>query len=430
MEKEINWKVTKVFDEVLRAFLGGKRRVLLEGGTSSSKTFSFIQALIYIAKEIPKPVLISVVSESLPHLKRGCIRDFFNILEDTPEGSPYWSRTEFTYRRPDWNGSFEFFGADDQGKVRGPRRGILAINEANNVPWETARQLDVRTELFTIADWNPVGEFWADEYWMGSPENAYSHSTYLDAKAVLPRQTVDVIESYKDKDPNWWNVYGLGQLGKVENLVHPYFKQIDELPDGDYFYGLDFGFGSYSPDELLGGDPTVLTRHCIIGDNLYSEQVFYERKAMTNDDIARAMELSNVNRNSPIYPDPNEPKSAEELRKKGFNIRATEKGAGSVAFGIKRVNQFYQHWTKDSTDCIKDQRNYKYIKKREPNTGREYLSDDTTHQWSHGMDSRRYAVATYGGQGLILPQGVSRRLNIGRNSINKRTGLPMSKGRR
>jgi len=379
----IEMKTTKVFKELLEAWVGGKRRCLLEGGTSSSKTWTVLQFLQILAQEAKEQLLISVVSESLPHLKRGAIRDFFNILHESPNNNPFWSKTEFTYRRPSWKGIIEFFGADDASKVRGPRRDILFINEGNNIPWETARGLDIRTTRFTIVDWNPVSEFWAHEFWKDSPDTGYSHSTYLDARHVLPLQVVHDIESYRDKDPNWWKVYGLGLVGKIEGLVYPHFEQVDSLPLGQYFYGLDFGFSQ---------DPTVLVKNVIESDKLYSQQMFYDRSGLTNDQIARQMTLCKV-KLEPIFPDPNEPKSAEELRKLGFNIGETVKGQGSVAFGIQRVNQYYQYWTKDSLECIKEQRNHRYVKRIVQ--GKEEWTDDTSHQWSHGMDARRYAVASY-----------------------------------
>jgi len=379
--EHIDIRTTRLFEEVLEAWVGGKRRCLLEGGTSSSKTWTVLQFLIQLARESDKPLLISVVSESLPHLKRGCIRDLFNILQESPDSNQFWSKTEFTYTR--WRGVIEFFGADDAGKVRGPRRDVLFINEGNNVPWETARGLDIRTSKFTLVDWNPVGEFWAHEYWLDDLDTAYSHSTYLDAAQVIPAQVVKDIESYRDKDPNWWNVYGLGLVGKIEGMVYPKFEQVDALPMGAYFYGLDYGYAS---------DPTVLVKNVLIGDKLYSQQMFYDRSGLTNDQIGRQLSLCGV-KNEPIYPDPNEPKSAEELRRLGFNIQDTAKGPGSVNFGIQKVNQNYQFWTKDSLECIKEQRNYRYIKRLIQ--GREQYTDDTTHQWSHGMDARRYAVATY-----------------------------------
>ncbi len=376
-------RIPKVFESILQAWSDGKRRVLLEGGTSSSKTFSALQALIVICEKAPRPILISVVSESLPHLKRGCIRDFFSIMKESPDHSPYWSKTEFIYSRPEWQGRIEFFGADDDGKVRGPRRDILFMNEGNNIPWPTAQGLDIRTSTFTIVDWNPVSAFWAHEYWLGEDNTSYDHSTYRDAVEVLPQQVVVDIESYRDKDPNWWNIYGLGKIGKVEGLVHPNFEQVDTLPTGDTGYGLDFGFAA---------DPTVLVKNVIVGENLYSQQMFYNWYPMTNDDIAREMDLLRVSHSTPIFPDPNEPKSAEELRRKGFCVIEPEKGPGSVKFGIKKVNSYYQHWTKGSVDCIKEQRNFRYLKRREPQTGLEYLTEDTTHRWSHGMSARRYGV--------------------------------------
>ena len=377
----VNLRTTKVFKELLQAWAGGKRRCLLEGGTYSSKTWSALQFLQVVAEKAPKPLLISVVSESLPHLRQGAIKDFFVILGESPDSSPYWSKTLFTYKRPGWKGHFEFFGTDNEGKAQGPRREVLFINQGENVPWGTAHLLDDRTELFTIVDWNPTGEFWAHEQWVGGERNAYSHSTYLDALPFLSASKREDIEDHRDKDPNWWNIYGLGLLGKIEGLVYSSFEQVDELPLGLYFYGLDYGFMS---------DPTVLVKNVLIGDRLYSQQMFYDLSGLTNGQIAQKMSLLGIKK-EPIYADPNEPKSAEELRQDGFNMQETVKGQGSVSFGIQKVNNWYQHWTKDSLECIKEQRNHRYIKDRV--TG--LFTDRTTHQWSHGMDSRRYAVATY-----------------------------------
>ena len=392
-------RTSRIFKDILEAWVGGKRRVLLEGGTSSTKTWSALQALVIIAQESKSPLLISVVSESLPHLKRGCIRDFFNILNESPDNNPYWSKTEFTYTRPEWKGRFEFFGADDASKVRGPRREVLFINEGNNIPWETARGLDIRTSTFTIVDWNPVSEFWAHEYWINLNENAYSHSTYLDAKAagVLPEQVVKDIESYKGKDPNWWNIYGLGLIGKISGLVHPYDPDtwlVDELPKGDVFYGLDFGFSD---------DPAVLVANVVVNDKLYSKELIY-KNGLTNDVLAREMVLLKVRQNyDEIFADSAEPKSIQEICDKGFNAKPCEKGKGSVEYGIQRVNQYKQHWTKGSLNCIKEQRNFRYIEDKDGK-----LTEKTTHKWSHGMDARRYAISSkiirVGGNNKILVQ--------------------------
>jgi len=366
-------RTTRIFKENFFAYRGGKRRALNEGGTASSKTWSVLYLLSLIAQK--EKVLISVVSESLPHLKRGAIRDFFSILGESSDNNPRYNKTEQTYRFG--NGIIEFFGADESDKVRGPRRDILFINEANNVPWETARGLDIRTIKFTFCDWNPVSEFWAHEHWIGNPENTYIHSTYLDAISVLPPEVVANIESNKN-DPNWWNVYGLGRIGKIEGLVYPYFEQVVSLLEGDSFYGLDFGYST---------DPTVLTKHVIIGTELFSQELIYET-GLTNDMIAQRMDELGVKRNyDEIFADSAEPKSIKEIQNHGFNIKPCLKGADSVKHGHQKVNQYKQRWTKDSTNCIKEQRNFRYIPDKDGK-----LTEKTTHNFSHGMDSRRYGL--------------------------------------
>jgi len=385
----LDLRATTIFEDNARAWLDPAcRRALNEGGTSSSKTFSIIQLLIMIAQNAKSHIVVSVVSESLPHLKKGAIRDFFNIMgEDDVKGNPNWNMTDHVYTFP--NATLEFFGADEAGKVSGPRRHILFLNEGNNVPWKAAQALDVRTSKFTFVDWNPVSEFWAHRYesggklvqgWIDRPGNTYIHSTYLDALDVLPAEVVANIESNRDKDPNWWNIYGLGLLGKIEGLVYPYFEQCTQMPRGDVeFYGMDFGFSN---------DPTTLVRCIVRGDELYSQELIYE-KGLTNNDIAQRLEALGVRKNfDEIWADSAEPKSIEEISQYGFNIKPAPKGPGSVEYGHQRVRQYKQFWTDESTNCIKEQRNFRYIEDKD---GR--LTDKTAHTFSHGMDARRYAMA-------------------------------------
>jgi phage terminase large subunit len=191
--------------------------------------------------------------------------------------------------------------------------------------------------------------------------------------------TIKNIESNQSKDPNWWRVFGLGLVGKVEGLVYPNFELIDEMPSesGIEGYGLDFGFT----------DPSALTFHKIIGDKLYSDEIFYET-GLTNDKIAEKMETEGIKKNNDeIWADSAEPKSIEEIYRYGFNIKACPKGPDSVEHGHQKVRQYKQYWTKRSLNCIKEQRNFRFI---EDKNGK--LTDKTTHIFSHGMDSRRYYV--------------------------------------
>ena len=371
------WNLTQIFHTNLSNYLNPQyRRSLNEGGTASSKTYSILQLLVRIAQTAKTNTTISVVSESMPHLKKGCIKDFKDIMGDAFNDDCY-NKTEQQYHFG--RNVIEFFGADESAKVRGPRREILYINEANNVPWETARNLDVRTSRFIFADWNPVSEFWAYDNWKGKPENAWVHSTYLDAKWVLPAETVKTIESYRESDPNWWNIYGLGRIGKVSGLVYPYFEQCDSLPDkGEEFYGLDFGYT----------DPKALIRCGRIGKDLYLDEVLYERQ-LTREDFIKLLPSLIDNRGTEIWADSEDPESIQVIFNAGWNIHAVEKLKGSVLFGVEALQAFNIHITERSTNIIKDFENYKWKQRRD---GQPMEKEEPAHSFSHSPRATEYAV--------------------------------------
>jgi phage terminase large subunit len=336
-----------------------------------------MQLLILVCTYAKNKILVSVVSESTPHLRRGCIRDFMSIMGSSFDDSRY-NKTEHIYRFA--KAEMEFFPADNSSKMRGGRRDILFINECNNVSKTAFDELDVRTKRITFLDYNPVADFWGTEL-IGTPNSEYIHSTYLDAKHVLPKATIDSIESRKDRDPNWWRVYGLGEVGKIEGLVHPTFTTCKEMPEGgERFYGLDFGFSS---------DPTALVLCVLKDDTLYCDQLIYE-SGLTNDSIARRMESVGVKKHyDEIFADSAEPKSIREIGLHGFNIRPAPKGSDSVNAGIQKINQYKQVWTERSIDAIKEQRNYRYI---ETSDGK--ITEKPMDDFNHAMDARRYAVFT------------------------------------
>ena len=177
----------------------------VQGGTGASKTISILLYLIHLAQSDEKSTITSVVSESFPHLKRGAIRDFLSIME--AHGyykDDRWNKTDFTYTFE--SGSrIEFFSADESGKVRGPRRDRLFLNEANNIPFETFEQLEIRTNEFVIMDWNPVSSFWFYEDVKDRRKDVeHIILTYKDNEALDPN-VVKAIEARKYR-PGWWKV--------------------------------------------------------------------------------------------------------------------------------------------------------------------------------------------------------------------------------
>lgn len=368
-------QTTVVYEKLAKAWLEGKRHIWVEGGTAASKTYSIIQLLVLIAQSAKAPFLISIVSETIPHLKRGAIRDFMNIM-DTAWNENNWNATDHIYRFG--NGTIEFICADEPRKMKGGRRDLLFVNEANNIVYDSFRELDARTRLCSIADWNPTSSFWYHENRLGDSEDSqFIHCTYLDALNVIPETVVKNILEMGERDPNWNNVYILGLLGKIEGLVYPHFEMCDCLPEGTVIYGLDFGYSN---------DPTVLIKNVIRDGVLFSQEMLYETN-LTNQAISKRMNDLGVKRGEEIFADCSEPKSIQEISELGWNIKPCPKGADSVEFGHQKVRQLKQFWTKDSLRAIKEQRNFRYL--IDP-AGK--FTEKTTHHWSHAMDARRYAV--------------------------------------
>lgn len=358
-----------------------KRIRAAAGGTSASKTISILLILIdkcQTAANNGEQLLVSVVSESLPHLKRGVMRDFINIMESHNYfKETQWNRTDFIYSFGP-NVRIEFFGVDTPDKVRGPRRDVLFMNEANNCPLESFEQLEVRTNEEIWLDWNPTNEFWfyTEILPYRKSEIDFITLTYKDNEA-LNENIVRSIEARKHNE-SWWKVYGLGQLGEVEGKIYRDWKIIDEIPHEARLerYGLDFGYAN---------DPAALVAiYYYNGGYIVDELLF--RTHISNRQIADYINNSAAP-NILTIADSAEPKSIAEMQEYGLNIIGANKGPGSVNQGILWVQDQRMSVTKRSTNVIKAYRNYMWKTDRD---GKILTIPD--HAYSDSMDAVRYAM--------------------------------------
>lgn len=360
-----------------------KRIRAAAGGTSASKTISILLILIDKATVYAnnnQALLISVVSESLPHLKRGVMRDFINIME----GHGYfkesnWNRTDFIYSFGP-NTKMEFFGVDTPDKVRGPRRDILFMNEANNCPFESFEQLEVRTKEEIWLDWNPTNEFWFYTEILPHRKDDidFITLTYKDNES-LDENIVKSIEARKH-NKGWWNVYGLGQLGEVEGKIYKDWAIIDEIPHEARLerLGLDFGYAN---------DPAVLIALYYYNGGYIVDELI-RRTHLPNRKIADYINNSAFP-NALCIADSAEPKSIAEMQEYGINIIGAQKGPGSRNQGIQYVQDQRVSMTKRSTNVIKAYRNYMWKTDRDGK-----IVDIPDHAFSDEMDAVRYALET------------------------------------
>jgi len=359
-----------------------KRIKIVRGGTSAGKTFGVLPILIDRATK-QAGLEISVVAETVPHLRRGAMKDFIKIMQSTNRFiDANWNRSLLTYRFS--NGSFiEFFSAEQPDKLRGARRNILYINECNNVDFESYSQLAIRTSDEIWLDYNPVAEFWVDTELIKDPDAELIVLTYKDNEA-LSDSIVREIEKAKDKAAtsdywsNWWKVYGLGEVGTLQGVVYEDWKQCDTIPEDAKLvsHGMDFGFTN---------DPTTLIAVYKSDGKLWVRELLY-RTNMTNNDIGNYLKSLNFNRNELIC-DSAEPKSIEELRLQGFNVHPAIKGADSIKIGIDILKRYDLMITKDSTNLIKELRGYTWDK---DNTGK--YTGKPIDTFNHALDALRYVA--------------------------------------
>jgi phage terminase large subunit len=359
------------------------RKKVIQGGTSAGKTLAILAVLIDIAAK--KKTEISVVSESIPHLRRGAIKDFAKVMQWTGRWvADRWNKTLLTYHFA--NGSIiEFFSADSEARLRGARRQVVYINEANNIDFESYYQLAIRTSEAIYIDFNPTHEFWAHTEVLHEDDSELIILTYNDNEA-LPDTIKRDIELNRTKAEtsaywaNWWKVYGLGQVGTLQGAIYEDFEVVEGIDVSRAKFvalGLDWGFSN---------DPTALVAIYRQGDCLLIQELLYAT-GLTNQDIADKLRSLGITRAWEIVADSAEPKSIEEIYRLGFNIKPAEKGPDSVRNGIDILKRYKLQVTKDSTNLIKELRSYTWATDKEgKNTGVPIDS------FNHACDAMRYVA--------------------------------------
>jgi len=361
---------------VLEKTMTANTRIIAhQGGTSSGKTWSNLQYLII--KALERPVHISICSTTLPHLKKGALKDFIQILTNYGlYNERYHNKTDNIFRIGD--SLIEFFSLDEPGKVMGPRRHILFLNEANLISYKTFQQLLWRTSDLVILDYNPKDEqCWIYDKVLPRPDCTLIKSTYLDNR-FLDKSIVQEIEMLRETDPDQWQIYGLGIPGEAENSIYKPWKIIAEMPEGgDEFYGLDFGYNV----------PSAFVR-CKLkdGNQAFVEEIIYQTY-LTNSELI-ALLKTHVKGREPIYADAAEPQRIKEIQLAGFNCKAADK---SVKDGIDRMKRLDIHVTKHSRNIISERKGYKWLE--DSATGS--LTDIPIKKQDHAMDAIRYAFHTH-----------------------------------
>ena len=327
-----------------------------QGGSRSGKTFSLCQVLIQLCfRNRNAGIVITIVRKTFPALRSSVMRDFFHILT---QGGNYYeenhNKSNATYSL--WGNLVEFISVDQPQKLRGRKRDILYVNECNEISLEDWRQLLLRTTgvkngTGIIIDYNPSHEHhWIYEHVLEREDVEFFQTTYLD-NPFLEQSVIDEIERFKETDENFWRIYGLGERGVNTAAIFPQWQMADAIPERAKLVamGMDWGFTN---------DPTALVSVWREDYSLYIQEHLY-KTGMTNRDISQELAKLNLDR-TPIICDSAEPKSIEELHRRGHNVKPSKKGPDSVRLGIDIMKRHKLYILKDSVNAQKEFRNYRW----------------------------------------------------------------------
>ena len=369
--------LTKNYMRVDAARKAGFTTCSAQGSSRSSKTFSIVQWLCMMCHE-EAGMTVSIIRAGMPSIKRTVYRDFKDVMLSFG----WWNdksmnKSEFVYTFD--NGSWiEFFSTDNEQKVRGSKRKILFVNEANELSFLEWQQLQMRTTEFSILDYNPS---FSEEHWINQVNEEKSTywfiSTYKDNPFLEPKVIAE-IESLKWKNPSLWRIYGLGQRAIVEGLVFENVVIDDYIPVEamrHHWRGMDFGYTN---------DPTALIDVYLCGDNLYLDEACYQTKMLT-DDIIRVIKEDKYN--TEVISECADPRLIDEIYNAGIDIKAVKKFPGSIMAGITKMLSYKIHITKKSTNLIKEFHNYTYRQDKEG----KWLNEPID-MYNHGIDAVRYCI--------------------------------------
>jgi len=350
-----------------------KKIIVEQGGTRSGKTYNIVSWIIFDYCTQHSGKIITICRKTFPALRASVMRDFMDILKENDlynEANHNKSSSEYHL----FGNLVEFIGLDMPVKLRGRKRDLLFINEANELYWEDFQQLLFRTDGRVILDYNPSDEFhWIYDKVLTRDDCDFYQTSYKD-NPFLSQDIINEIERLKITDNHRWRIFGLGERGQSRSLVFQH-QECEEVKGKFLAYGMDFGFSN---------DETTLVATYIDGIDIYFKELLY-RTGMTNQDIAKEFSVLGLDRRDEIFADSAEPKSIEEIHRMGWNIKSVIKG--EINLGIDMMRRYRINLTKDSTNMIKEFRSYKYI---EDKNGK--LTNKPEDRNNHLIDACRYSI--------------------------------------
>lgn len=321
---------------------------------NSGKTYNILIWIILNSLIKWENKIIDIYRKTFPSLRGSVMFDFFEILKKYElYREEAHNKSEHTYRIK--NNVIRFGSIDQETKVRGAKRDILFLNEANEFQEDDFKQLNQRTTQLTILDYNPSDEFhWIYDKIIPRKDTGFFKTTYKD-NPFIPERVRREIEAYKGIDENYWKIYGLGERGLSETTIFNKWDYSEIPTEHRELFGLDFGYNHptalvktyYSPELKQ-----IVSRELLYKSGLTSTEVINELKKLVKSGDLKYTDL--------IIADSSRPEMIDAIYREGFNIHPTEKGQDSILRGINFIKINKLMVTKDSINLVKELKSYKW----------------------------------------------------------------------
>lgn len=378
------------------------------GGAGSGKSYFIGQKIlirIFIGMDTDVIHKVLCLRKTQPACRKSIFAMFRGILKE-------WNLLDDDFVKINQTDmSFTFYngsqiictGLDDPEKLKSIF-GITSIwmEEANECTLVDFRQLSMRLRGYfpsykqIMLSFNPMSKMlWLyNEFFENKKVNAtIMHSTYHDNPKLLEVDPdyAELLESYKDIDETYYNIFTLGKWGQLLEAVYQNYEFIDNFPDEKFFkdsvYGLDVGFNVPSALSFVGTHD----------GEYYIKELLYDKKLTHGQLIGKLGNLIPLKyrRERIIYVDSQEAELIKELNLSGFIAKKSDK---SVKSGIDYVKRQKLYIDKESVNLSKEIAAYSYRKNNKGEVLEEPIKIN-----DHLMDAVRYPIFTHWGK--IRPQG-------------------------
>ena len=272
-------------------------------------------------------------------------------------------------------GEAEFLQFDDSLRTKmGRIRIIMTTNPPPKDHWMIKKFFDLTPAPHAPGFYIPtLKEEWKDKV-------LFIPGTYRENAVNMDPATVERYERYKITNPAYYYQQIEGLIPEsVAGRIYTNWKEISAVPHEARLlgYGLDFGF-SRDPDAIVavyyhnGG--------YILDEQYYQIGTSYEA----------LIDVCKMLKPAPIIADYSDGRMIEALKRGGVNVIETEKGPGSVEYGIKHVQGLPVSYTANSTNLKREALNYAWFIDKDGIN--RYVPDPKSiyHFGDHLLDATRY----------------------------------------